>query len=382
MKDKIKTALFALVLAAVPLGTLLMPKATSSYYENRMLAVFPPITVQGVFDGSWFSDVEDYISDHLIGRDTLLRLHTQMELALDAPVVGDIVVGEQTLLPYHQTVLAHYDEEKMQTELQILQDLNEYCEQIGTHLLYIGIPEQSSAMRGDYPDYLLQSAYATNDMPLDFFAGLRARGIDCLEMKDVLGADPARYYSRTDHHYNLLGAYETYLQVMDVVDGRLGLDAPVLTDVTFEKITDVPFLGSRNRKLFGLYESDDALYTYQTSDAPAFTREDNGQPVDATVFNDAYRDMYTYYMGGDKAETRICTDRSELPSVLVVGDSFTNALETLLYHSFDEMRSLDFRHYTEQSVYDYLDEYRPEVLLIVRDDLNYISTDGNGGLTR
>ena len=44
------------------------------------------------------------------------------------------------------------------------------------------------------------------------------------------------------------------------------------------------------------------------------------------------------------------------------------------------MRSLDFRHYTEKSIYDYLEEYQPDVILYVRDDLSYIVTDGNGGL--
>lgn len=111
-----------------------------------------------------------------------------------------------------------------------------------------------------------------------------------------------------------------------------------------------------------------------------FERYDNGNPVEATVFAADRQNMYNYYMGGDVAETVIHTNRPELPDVLVVGDSFTNALETILYTSFDEMRSLDFRHYTEKSIYDYLKEYQPDVILYVRDDLSYIVTDGNGGL--
>ena len=89
---------------------------------------------------------------------------------------------------------------------------------------------------------------------------------------------------------------------------------------------------------------------------------------------------YNYYMGGDIAETVIKTNRPDLPRVLVVGDSFTNALESILYTSFDEMHSLDYRHYDGKNILDYIADYQPDVVLYVRDDLSYIVTSGNGSM--
>ena len=63
---------------------------------------------------------------------------------------------------------------------------------------------------------------------------------------------------------------------------------------------------------------------------------------------------YGLYMGGDIAETCIRTDRPSLPTALIFGDSFTNAVESLAYYSFDEMRSVDLRHYKTQSISDYI----------------------------
>ncbi|MFR5640318.1 MAG: hypothetical protein ACLUDF_04425 [Butyricicoccus sp.] len=34
-------------------------------------------------------------------------------------------------------------------------------------------------------------------------------------MAEYLCTDPEKYYSKTDHHYNLYGAYETYLRTME-----------------------------------------------------------------------------------------------------------------------------------------------------------------------
>ena len=54
-------------------------------------------------------------------------------------------------------------------------------------------------------------------------------------------------------------------------------------------------------------------------------------------------------MGQDYAETIIRTYRDELPNALIFGESFTNAMETLLYTAFNETRSLDMRHYSENA---------------------------------
>ncbi len=105
--------------------------------------------------------------------------------------------------------------------------------------------------------------------------------------------------------------------------------------MTIEQI-ERPFLGSRSRKLLGEYPTDDKLYRFTLGTPVPFTREDNGKPVASTVVNENFNNVYDYYMGGDIGETIIKTNRPGLPRVLVVGDSFTNPLEGILYTSCDE----------------------------------------------
>ena len=379
MKHYLKILLFCGALFLVPVLTVLGGHAATSYYENRALAAFPSFSVHALLDGSYWTQLEDCFNDHLAGRETLLRWNTAKDMALGSPVVNDTVVTDTVLLPYHGTVLDHYNEDNMAQELDMLQQLDDYCAQQGIHFLYVGVPEQSNAFRDRYPAYLNPSAYRDDTLRTDFMAGLEARGIDHLWMADYLSADYDRYYSTTDHHYNLYGAYETYLCVMDYINDNY-CTAPVTTDLTITPV-ETPFLGSRNRKLFGLFETDDRLYTASLAQPVPFTRTDNGVPVEASVYNPNNANVYGYYMGGDVAETIIRTNRPALPDVLVVGDSFTNALETILYTSFDEMRSLDYRYYTEKSIYEYLEDYHPDVIVYVRDDLSYIVTEGNGDLS-
>src|SRR5699024_4173461 len=87
---------------------------------------------------------------------------------------------------------------------------------------------------------------------------------------------------------------------------------------------------------------------------------------------------YSLYMGGDMGETVIDTDRDTLPTLLIYGDSFTNPVECLMYYSFDEMRSIDLRHYKDMTLADYIQTYLPEYVVSIRDYEALLSTDFNG----
>ena len=97
--------------------------------------------------------------------------------------------------------------------------------------------------------------------------------------------------------------------------------------------------------------------------------------------NDWQEVSYSLYMNGDCVETMIQTDRPQLPDLLVFGDSFTNPLETLLYASFDEMRSLDLRHAMIRACLITSGEYQPDVVLCVRDYQALLDFNGNGTLS-
>ena len=135
-------------------------------------------------------------------------------------------------------------------------------------------------------------------------------------------------------------------------------------------------------QVFGLRGSDEKLLTASFAEDIPFTRFDNGAAAEATVYalpdSDAEPLTYGLYMGGDIAETVIRTDRPELPNALIFGDSFTNPVECLAYYSFNELRSVDLRHYTVQSLSDYIAAYQPDVVLCVRDYQSLLLREFNG----
>lgn len=381
-------ACFLAVILAVPAGTLLFSKNnTSAYYENRALAEWPEVTVEGILDGSLAQDLETWYSDHAPGRATLLKLDTFLSMdVLHRPVVNDIVTTQDVLVPfldYSEYTPAAY-EATVGAMSEPFSKLNRYIEENGGSFYFVGFPEQRIYFEEEFPDYLNNHEHEAEAADTIFRQALEDEGIAFLDMGEVYDdlGHPADFYSAVDHHYNYYGAYAAYRAIMDALSAD-GWELPVLTeeDFTFRELPN-PYIGSRNRKLYNLWPNEDRAVIAEVKDPVAYTRYDNGEPSDKPLYvlpaADDLPTTYNLYMGGDFGETILETNRPELPDVLVFGDSFTNALETLLYNSFDEMRSLDLRHYTEKTLRDYIADYQPDIVLCVMNDTFYYTPTGNG----
>lgn len=376
------------VLFAVPgLTAAKTAGSTVSYYENRELAPLPALTAADFWSGAWFNQWETWYADHVPGRTTLLTLDAVIQIqVLQRPVVNDVIVTEEVLLPFLKYAVwdTGVHRERAAPIADGFQKLAAYVEDYGGAFLLAGIPEQSNYFWDKYPDYLDSrrwNATAANDA---FFSALAARGVPYLDLGAVyeeLGK-PDAFYSAVDHHYTYYGAFAAYQAIMEEAARLSGLDIPVLReeDVEFRTLTN-PYLGSRSRKLYDRWANDAHAVMGQLHDPIPFTRRDNGLEVADSVYampeNGTRRNTYDFYMGGDKGETVIETNRPALPNALIFGDSFTNALETLAYASFNETRSLDLRHYTEKALRDYLAEYQPDVVICVKNDTFFYAEDGN-----
>ena len=375
------TVLFLLFLVAVAAITLKQSDSTYSYFENRSLAKAPEYSRESLLDGSLFSAWERFSTDHAAGRGTMIRIRTllRMEL-LKLPQVNEVVITEDRLLhfyPYGSWDDADPVLQSAETA-QSLAELQAHVEENGGRFYFVGLPNQLSYFQECYPDYLDRAEDYLPALHQAFSAALAREGVHYIDLVSAFEAAgrPAEYYTETDHHYSLKGAMFSYRAIVERLQAD-GLAVPLLEEEEDWEYTTLPnpFLGSRNRKLYALWETHDRLtYAVPREEIP-FTRMDNGQEVEPTVLrlpeNDTAPVEYLVYMGGDKGETILRTDRPELPKVLIFGDSFTNALETLLYPSFDEMRSLDLRHYNAKTLWEYIEEYQPDIVLDIRDDSSW-----------
>lgn len=365
-------------------------KAPISYSmeENRNLSVMPVLEKNALWSGEYFSDVESFFSDHVYGRNSLLRLNTRLQLLRRSPSVSNVLLTKQTLLPEFSIDIAYLkpDQAAANEMAERLAAIHRQVESYGGVFLYMSVPTMYSARLENYPSYAVSPETMTVEREAALTAQLSRLGVPYLAMRERYAAygNMTDLYYKVDHHYSIRGAYACYLELCSYLEQK-GVSVPVLTqeEISFEALPN-PFQGTYSRKLYGLSPVTEALEVYRTERSVPYSRWDNGERTDAPVQNipdNSWQNVYYgCFMGGDQAETIVQTNRPELPSILIVGDSFTNAVESLAYLSFDEMRSLDYRHYKGMSLPDYIAEYQPDVVLILRDDSVALTLEGNGNL--
>lgn len=367
--------------------TVLKPKETESKFENRTLASVPVLHRETFLDGSWFAEWETYLKDHAAGRDTLLKASTYIDLfILKRPVVNDIVITDHSLLAYcgYETVIPEKIAEESKASAENLSALDRFVRNNGGAFYYVAVSGQLAYDRNDYPGYLNNRAEYFDTALGCFRSDMAERGVSLIDMGAVFDdmGHPDNVYYATDHHFTFEGAMLTYQAIMDRINADHRLSLPVLTkeDITVREV-DNPFLGSRMRKIFNLLPAGEKLAIGILNRDIPFTRTNNGNPVAPEVYmlpDNAWEPVsYTVYMHGDIAETVINTNRPELPNVLLVGDSYTNAVECLLYTSFNEMRSIDLRWYDKKSLADYIAGYKPDFVIVLRDYSVLLALDGN-----
>lgn len=380
---------FAGTLATFGLMTAFGPRETVSFYENRTLAERPSLSLSDIVKGETFAQFNAWMSDHVAWRDALLKANTWADLYLyRRPVVGGYTAAGDALVNFHGYGTWNIDYLKTGAEEmgRRLAAVNEQITAYGGYFCYLGIPQQYSYFSHRYPAYMDNRQWILQPTRAYFKEALTAHAIPLVEMWDVYESlgKPDEFFSAVDHHYTYRGMLAAYDALMARIVADTGLPLAVLTadDITVAPLPNV-YLGSRTRALYGLWPSDEKLEIGRLVTEIPFTRADNGAEVPSTLYTIAPMGepvTFTAYMGGDIGETILKTNRPELPRLLIFGDSFSNPLETVLWASFDETRSLDFRHYSEKSLLEYIEEYRPDVVICVRDDSAYLSFEGNGNL--
>lgn len=385
------TLLVAFFLVILMIGPFFQKTEEYSYYENRNLAQRPELQAETLLNGSWFSSLETYLSDHSVERENIQVLGTWLDLyAFHRPVVNSVVIGDDVLLSFENYEIVDRDTVHAQAEqlASNLTSLNDLVTSYGGTYCYVAVPCQYATCANRYPWYLNNRSTYTQVSIEELTSVLAAQNVPFLDLGPMYAADgwQLKDTSTVDNHFSIFGAYKAYQTILPELNRLSGKnDLPVLQEdeLIFSPV-DKYYMGSRTRKLFNLVKNTEKLYTANPVTPVPFTRYDWNIETPAPEQVYFYLDDdgpidYTMYMRMDVSITKIETNRSELPTVLIYGDSFTNALECILYLSCDTMYSIDLRHYTDSTLSEFIEETKPDYVFCLRDYEALLSTECNGG---
>lgn len=378
LRTRVLPALAGLTLvgfvSAMALGAVTLPHQKVSQLDGRDLATFPDATTTSLEDGSWMSGVESWLDDHVPSRQRWLELHSTLATkALRAPVVDDVLVDDPRGMQLEKPV-----------QLTVPSDLGDHAQQLGqdvraagSPILWVYVPRKEEAFADRLPP-------AWHNYYLESGPKLKAameRGGPLLDLSPLL-SDPRhrdQYYWRTDHHWTPAGA----LAAIDAIAARarqLGVVIPPDTR-PYTVHHYGRFIGSTGRQVTkGATARPDQFDVPQPPSwrARACRSSVCDQPVFVTKkARDAgtYANRYLAFTGADHGYQRIENhDPAAHGTIMLVKDSFGDALTTYLAERVSTLITIDERHYTGPDLRDVVKAQKPDLVIVMH---NQVSVLGN-----
>ncbi len=378
MGKKIADRLFVIgvvaVLTAGLIKTVFFPKE-DNLYENRKANQLPAFTASAYLDTSYQDGVEDALMDQTLLAQSSKKLYNNTSSALFRMCM--MVVLEQNPDKYVDFLgLNVFDRD---------------------YIVYSPIPLLGQTERLDrkaanynecfsnHPDIEFYVYYIENDADINFETNEKMQVYEYFQQQlDLPEQRISRFavnsfddfrgnFYRTDHHWNYRGSYLGYTQIAEL----LGVPEEELLKPREEADLHLSFSGSKAGAM-GTEVFSDQFTAYLFSYPPMSVWID-GAPAEDYGRQEAFFAgggdagipvNYSNFYGEDSGEVIFDTGRPEKENLLILGDSYDNAVLKLLASHFGRTYSVDLRNYERSmgspfALSQYLEEHQISKVLLI-----------------
>ena len=371
--------------------------ATFSESEKRPLKTKPKFTLSGFLDGNYFNSFREYYADTFPGRENLMEDNSQLnkfyyysglagenseQLVINFD--SDAAQHGQSLKDPDATVPSDATEPTEQEDVPKPTEPKAAVEQLG-NVIVVGdramdVPYGDNSKIKRYAQAvnglanLLGSEVKTWSMPVpnaaEFYAGSSwntghysqkamfqtlqenlAANVTYVDAYSEIAKHTDEYiYFRTDHHWTHLGAYYAYTALCKTA----GFTAPARTEFATGQWDN--FVGSMYTYIANypqaaiLKENPDTVHYWKpNADCTTYYYSDTNLSDGVLMgtickIREEVDNKYLTFMGGDHPVTIVTTD-TEGPCIMVIKESYGNALISWLTNNYSKIILIDPREY-------------------------------------
>ena len=364
------TAFFGL-LFLISAATVFLPKRDYSVNEKRYLAEFPKFSAHSVSDGEFQDGLENYLCDHIVGRDFFVGLNAYFSLAMGRNAASDIYKCKDGYLI----------NAPKETDTQIFEKnltrFEKFTENTGVPSMLMLVPTAGYIMESKLPEF--HAPY--RDAELVSLASELTPSIAFADARNTLfegTANGRQMYYRTDHHLTSCGSYALY----SLFCGISGLTCPPAESYSVK--TYGGFCGTTKSSSGYWLTPDDDVELWSIGDNVSVTVDDGGKvkKSESLFFTQHLKDKdkYPVFLDGNHALVKIENPSAPENSILIIKDSFAQCFAPFLSHNFKEVYMIDLRYY-RKSVSDFVDENNIEEILYMY-GIDSLLTDTNSAWLR
>ncbi len=296
----------ALALFVFIMGVLIyiLPKKNFSENENRLLAELPTASIENIISGRFAKQLRDFYSDLFPLRDGFVAMSSYTELALGRCEANSVVLLKGGSLA-ERRALTLDNRNSLKNTLDTIKALKSSFSVESTVAV---VPDALTAQSNNFAGY--------------------EKWLD--EACIYISAGGEGAYFKTDHHRTAYGAYLSYTEL----GKSLGYEPYNMEDFSVE-IVSTEFYGTAWSRS-GLYlTSPESLELWRyNGDNDFLVSGDLVQKGFYDMSKLSAKDKYAVFFGGNHGHIEI-TDFAEKPRLLVIKDSFANAMLPFLARHFE-----------------------------------------------
>lgn len=374
--EKIRNHIFLFTIVLIMLIgnlTLIRTEKDGSTNENRTFQKFEHLTFNSYIDGTYQKKLENAMSDQFIGGESIkLKLKGLLKFFDYNNIDKSICKGRYVNLNSYysfdcdDSLLSGYETinketlERINNRIEVYNKLNNY---IDVYYYFISTPTIYNFEKKEY----------SIDLPKLLEENLRGNYklssliFNCYE-------DYAKYFYKTDHHWNHIGTQKAYEDIISMIRPR----DKALDPIEEIEFTDTIFYGSAARisQIFDFKENF-KVYKYDYPDMKITNDKEHGtygiydEYYNGNISKDKLANHYGIFYGGDSGEVIFEANKSKY-NLLILGSSFTNSVNRLIASHFNKTYDVDLRHYerlTNESfdIKEYIDKNDIDKVLIIMD---------------
>lgn len=364
MRNKVSAIIFIIFILFFACGFWILPDREFSDMENRNLTTLPKFTFKSFLDGEFTASFEEYMSDQMILKDALVSFKVDMVKTIGQKLVGGVFFGEDGYLIQQYSM----PDEQLQKNLA---EIKTFADSAPVPVTLLMVPNASEI----YPEKLppLTECYSQSTVIAWMIEEL-GDSLQFVDATDILLAHKEEgLFFKTDHHWNMKGAYYGYQQLCQA----LGVKEKALSDYE-ETLGSTAFYGSLYSKAPSAFQIPDTLTMYEN---PMGSYQVN-YVQEGVTSEDLYarenleiKDKYTVFLDGNHPYITIDSNAGIDEHVLVLKDSYAHDMLPFLADTYAHLYVLDLRYF-HNDLSQFMEENEIDRVVMIH-NVDFISTDVN-----
>lgn len=362
----------------------IIPERAESQMENRKLTVAADIapTAAGIFTGEWSAQVESYISDQFPRRDSWMRKYVQFQMLTGKTYLNDKYYADNKT----GWIVSKPAEAKPKAELDSfvneLVNMDEVLKEAHIPFYFYSLPTKATYVRKPSPAFMPEDAGVQNNAYVH--EQLTKLGVANSKLKDAMPeAVEVSTYFKTDHHWNMQGAYAGYEALITTLSEKMAVAMkPVAYNPANTQCLPNDFAGSWNKILYMMVKNDDRVcYNSLPNMANNFIIYDGDEQSRIADFSEVYARLvnlpantqgnYATAYSADYPElTYVNKAKNNGKHIVIIKDSYFNPIQFHVASHFAKTTILDLR-YLEKDVPQYIMALQPDAVVLAYSDRNF-----------